>query len=140
MIAASATLAGVPSLDRALTLPPPFSRGPSLYEVFSIVASVGATAGALMLGLASLRVVRGFGRWRSLPLVPGIFGAPLSYPSYTGEVLGGAIGGLGAVVVLGSLWLLVNLGWVLLGHLLVRARGRERALVEAENLALARRL
>jgi predicted ester cyclase len=43
-------------------------------------------------------------------------------------------------VVVGSSGLLLNAGWVLLGFVLVGARRRERALVEAENLALARRL
>jgi predicted ester cyclase len=43
-------------------------------------------------------------------------------------------------VVLGSSGLLLNAGWVLLGFVLLGARSRERALVDAENLALARQL
>ena len=144
LLLASAVLTGVPGLYRALAQPMPFPYGPpegaTLYGIFSVAAPFAATGGVLVLGVAGLRA-RGLGRWRALPLVLGMLGAPWPYLLYPGEVLGFAvIGGLGFAVVLGSQGVVVNLGWILLGLLLVGARGRERALVEGENLALARRL
>ncbi len=141
LVVSSALFMAGPGLYRALTQPPPFPYGPpegsSLSEIFSVVASFGATAGVLMLGIAALRA-RGLGRWRSLPLVLGVLGAPWPYLLSPGEVP--VTGGLAPAVVLGPQWLSVNLGWVVLGRRMIGARARERALVEAENLALARRL
>jgi predicted ester cyclase len=59
---------------------------------------------------------------------------------YSVGAFGGEAVGFAPAVVVGSSGLLLNAGWVLLGFVLVGARSRERALVEAENLALARRL
>ncbi len=89
LVVSSALFMAGPGLYRALTQPPPFPygppEGPTLSEIFSVVASFEATAGVLMLGIAALRA-RGLGRWSSLPLVLGVLGAPWPYLLSPGEV------------------------------------------------------
>jgi predicted ester cyclase len=141
--ASSAVLSAVPGLYRALTQPPPFPygspEGTTLSEMVPVATSLGVTAGVLMLGVAAARA-RGLGRSRVLPLVLGLLGAASLPYLYSAMAFGGEVAGFAPAVVVGSSGLLLNAGWVLLGFVLVGARSRERALVEAENLALARRL
>jgi predicted ester cyclase len=133
----------VPGLYRALTQPPPFPygspEGTNLSEMVPVATSFGVTAGVLTLGVATLRA-RGLGRCRVLPLVLGLLGAASLPYLYSAGAFGGDVAGFAPAVVVGSSGLLLNAGWVLLGFVLVGARGRERAQVEAGNLALARRL
>lgn len=143
LAASSAVLAAVPDLYRALTQPPPFPygspEGTNLSEMVPVATSFGVTAGVLTLGVAALRA-QGLGRCRGLPLVLGLLGAASLSFLYSAGAFGGEVVGVAPAVVVGSSGLLLNAGWVLLGFVLVGARSRERALVEAENLALARRL
>ena len=139
----SAVLAAIPNLYWALTQPPPFPygspNGTNLSEIVSVATSFGVAAGVLTLGVAAVRA-RGLGRCRVLPLVLGLLGAASVPYLYSAGAFGGEVAGFAPVMVLGSPGLLLNAGWVLLGFMLVGARSRERALVEEENLALARRL
>ncbi len=73
----------------------------------------------------------------ALLLVLGLLGVVSLPYFYSADTVGGE---WLAPAVVPSLALLLSAGWVLLGFALVGARGRERGLVEAENLALARRL
>jgi predicted ester cyclase len=143
LAASSAVLAAVPGLYRALTQPPPFPYGSpevtNLSEMVPVATSFGVSAGVLPLGVAAVRA-RGLGRCRVLPLVLGLLGAASLPYLYSAGAFGGEVAGIAPAVVLGSSGLLLNAGWVLLGFALVGARSRERALVEAESLALARRL
>jgi predicted ester cyclase len=139
----SAVLAAIPNLYWALTQPPPFPygspKGTNHSEMVSVATSFGVTVGVLTLGAAAVRA-RGLGRCRLLPLVLGLLGAAsVPYP-YLAGAFGGEVAGSAPVMVMGSPGLLLNVGWVLLGFVLVGGRSRDRALVEAENLALARRL
>jgi predicted ester cyclase len=139
----SAVLAAIPNLYWALTQPPPFPygspKGTNLSEMVSVATSFGVTVGVLTLGAAAVRA-RGLGRCRLLPLVLGLLGAASVPYLYLAGAFGGEVAGSAPVMVMGSPGLLLNVGWVLLGFVLVGGRSRERALVEAENLALARRL
>ncbi len=143
LVVSSAVFTAGPGLYRALTQPPPFPygppEGPSLSGVVFVAASFGMSAGVLVLGVAALRA-RGLGRWRFLPLALGLLGAPVSYMLYSGGPSELSFDGLARAALLGSPWVLSNFGWVLLGGLLIGARDRELTLLEAENLALARRL
>lgn len=139
----SAVLTAVPGLYRALTQPPPFPyglpEGTPLPDMVSVAASFGAAAGVLMLGVAALRT-RGLGRCRVLLLVLGLLGVASLLYLYSAGAFGGVIVGSAPAVVLGAAAMLLNAGWMVLGFGLVGAEDRERALVEAKNLALARGL
>ena len=117
--------------------------------LFSIVAAVAyfvGPAGVVLFGVSTLRT-RGLGRWRSLPLALGLLSSPLPqlllfrlYP----VVSAGGFDDAGTRIMLAVLfqapWLLVGLGYVLLGRLMPRPGSKELVSREEENLSLARRL
>ena len=103
-------------------------------------AGWGWPIGAVLLGVAALKA-RELGRWRALPLVVGLASTPLAYRMFLHAITGGnperAVEGVSRLL-LDAQPVLLNLGWVLLGCLLVRASGVET--VPQKNERLARRL
>jgi predicted ester cyclase len=131
------------------------SEAPSYYEtsrIFDLLYAwdiLGWPLGIVVLGTV-VAGVRGLGRWRYLPLslggfalataslelLPVLFPPPM-YSGYENRLLG-------ALSSLFPLWVIaqfaLGLGCAFLARPLLRARQRERAFVERENLALAKRL
>jgi predicted ester cyclase len=102
--------------------------------------SWGWPIGAALLGVGVLGV-RELGRWRALPLVLGLLSTPpvsffLPYVASGGRPERGVEGAW--TLVLDAEPVLLNLGWLLLGYGLLRARGAET--ISQRNTRLARRL
>lgn len=115
-------------------------QGIPLTRTVSVWAGWGWPVGVVLLGIGAVGA-RGLGRWRALPLAVGLLSTPLVYRLFlhtvTGGNPGGGVGGTSRIL-LDAQPMLLNLGWVLLGYLLLRARGIET--VAHKNEKLARRL
>ena len=124
-------------------------EGASLFSVVSFGYGYVRPGGILLLGTAALWI-RGLGRWRVLPLVIALFSAPLTdlllYSLFPPEPFDGT-----ATSITGYLfvvpWVLVGLGWMVLGFVMWDAKKREddlrirdRRQLEQANLDRARRL
>lgn len=141
--AASAVLLLVWAYDTAAY---PFGLDEGLRVRLLSASVVVCYGGFLLVGVAALGV-RGLGRSRVLPLGLGACGVAyaavplallISPPAYSGTFEGWP---LTTITFSSPAWrTLTGLGWLLLARPLLRAPARERALVEAQNLVLARRL
>lgn len=115
-------------------------EGIPLTQTVLIWAGWGWPIGATLLGVGALEV-KGLGWLRALPLVLGLFSTPLAYRVFLHAVTGGNPQGgadVASRILLDAQPVMLNLGWVLLGYLLLRARGAEP--VPQKNRRLARRL
>ncbi|QIN79887.1 hypothetical protein GBA65_16650 [Rubrobacter marinus] len=115
-------------------------QGIPLTRTVLLWAGWGWPAGAVLLGVGTLGV-RGLGIWRPLPLALGLLSTPLAYRIFLHAVTSGnPEGGVRGIsrVLLDAQPMLLNLGWVLLGYVLLRAKGAEP--VVQRNQRLARRL
>ena len=116
------------------------AEGLPLTQTVLIWAGWGWPIGAALLGVGALDV-RGLGWFRALPLALGLFSTPLAYRAFLYAVTSGnpqaGVGGASRIL-LDTQPLIQNLGWVLLGYLLLRARSAES--IPQTNERLARRL
>ena len=115
-------------------------EGVPVSQQIMLWAEYGWPIGAVLLGVGALGA-RVLGHWRALPLALGLLSIPLVFSLLLYGVAGGnpEMGVEGtADLVVEAQPILLNLGWVLLGYGLLRARGAET--VAQKNERLARRL
>ena len=115
-------------------------EGVPILQQAKLWAGWGWPTGAVLLGIGALWA-RELGRWRPLPLVVGLLSTPLAYRLFLHTLTGGnpemGVGGVSRIL-LDAQPVLLNLGWVLLGYALLRARRAESP--QQINEKLARRL
>ena len=141
LVVVSATVLSVLNIYDA-TLAPRYiaydpDRGIPVAQKIELWAGWGWPIGAVILGVGALKA-RELGRWRPLPLVVGLLSTPLVYQLFLLTITGGnpEMGVAGASrILLDAQPILLNLGWVLLGYALLRARGAETATQTNERLA-----
>ena len=113
------------------------AEGVPVLQKAKLWAGWGWPTGAVLLGVGALRT-RELGRWRPLPLVVGLLSTPLAYRVFLHASTGGnpemGVGGVSRIL-LDAQPVLLNLGWVLLGYPLLRARRAESPQQINENLA-----
>ena len=141
LVVVSAAVISVLNVYEIVAAPGYIAYGPAqgvpISQKIQLWAGWGWPVGAVILGLGALRT-RELGRWRPLPLVVGLFSTPLVYRLFLHAVTGGnpemGVGGTSRIL-LDAQPMLLNLGWVLLGYALLRARGAETAAQTNERLA-----
>lgn len=144
VLVSASVLAGLNAYE-TLIAPRYIAYGPAegipLSQKIVTWASWGWPIGTVLLGLGVLREARGLVRWGGLSVALGLLSTPLFYRLLLHAVTGGnPEGGVGGAsrILLDAQPILLNLGWVLLGYGLLRARGTESS--RQTNERLARRL